>query len=465
MSKSGVRESTDPSAWSSSIQGFQRARLPTDQQGWVKRAREVAEILAIDVPKRDIENKSPLGEIDLFKAAGLLKVLGPRKYGGGGETWETAYKLIREVAKADGSLGMLLGYHLLWSTTANVVGTQEQAESIQQVILENNWFIGGAVNPRDSDLIITEDEDGLVFNGFKNFNTGGVISDLTVLEGVFEGTEDHMFTLVKTDQPGIVFQHNWDSVGMRLTESGSVRIDKIKVPWSDALGWDPATKKPRPEILGIPFASMLLPTIQLVFSNFYLGLAQGALQAAAKYTVTSTRPWPYGGDNKDNATEEFYILERYGQMAAHVEAADALADRAGAKIAKLYVDAGQYGSTFLNDAEAIGATNGATNGYTNGYTNGASHAKGDRQDITAQYRGEVAAYVAHVKVVTTDTGLDVTSGVFEMLGARATGRKYGFDRFWRDIRTHSLHDPVAYKKREVGRWQLLKEVPEPTWYT
>ncbi len=81
------------------------------------------------------------------------------------------------------SIGMLLGYHLLWSTTANIVGSPEQADRYQELIISNNFFVGGAVNPRDSDLKITSDGDKIVFNGFKNFNTGGVISDLTVLEG------------------------------------------------------------------------------------------------------------------------------------------------------------------------------------------------------------------------------------------------------------------------------------------
>ena len=171
MAKGFEREQTDVESYASSIHGFERQRLPTNQQGWVNRAREVAEILATDAPKRDLENKSPRGEIALLKAAGLLKVLGPKQYGGGGESWETGYKLIREVAKGDGSIGMLLGYHLLWSTTANVVGTEDQADAIQQVIIENNWFIGGAVNPRDDDLKITSEGDEIVFNGFKNFNS------------------------------------------------------------------------------------------------------------------------------------------------------------------------------------------------------------------------------------------------------------------------------------------------------
>jgi len=505
---------TDPAIYATEHQQFKNEGLPTTTRGWIQRAQAVAEILGRDAAQRDIENKAPRAEVSLLKSAGLLKILGPKKYGGGEQTWEVGYKVIREVSKGDGSLGMLLGYHLLWSTTANVVGTAEQQDSAQAVIIGNNYFVGGAVNPRDSDLKITSEGDEIVFNGFKNFNTGGVVSDLTVLEGVLDGTEDHIFTFVKTEQPGIIFSHNWDSVGLRLTESGSVKISDIRVPWTDALGWDASTKRPVPEVLGIPFASLLLPTIQLVFSNFYLGIAEGALGAASQYTATSTRAWPFGGDNKEKASEEFYILERYGEFRAHLAAADALADRAGAEIAAVYASAGQYGSVVVDswhgnpgetlfskinpnfqkaasgrpsENEALGKINppytittesifqntskeSASNGYashhSNGHSNGNGHAAvGQRTTVTAQRRGEVAALVAHVKVVTTDTGLNVTSGIFELLGSRATGKKYGFDRYWRDIRTHSLHDPVAYKKREVGVYQLLGEIPEPTWYT
>ncbi|KAK6430972.1 hypothetical protein LTR95_012867 [Oleoguttula sp. CCFEE 5521] len=424
------RQFTDPSVYATHHKQFEAAGLPSDQAGWIVRARRVAEILAQDAAARDIENKAPRAEISLLKSSALLKVLGPERYGGGGEAWDTAYKVIRELAKGDGSLGMLLGYHLLWSTTANVVRTEEQADSVQQAIVKNNY--------------ITSDGDSIIFSGAKNFNTGGVVSDLTVLEGVLEGTEDHIFTFVNTVQPGITFAHNWDSIGLRLTESDSVKIDNVKVPWTDALGWDAQTKRPIPDILRI---------------------AQGALAAATKYTVNGTRPWPYGGDNKDKAVDEWYIIERYGTYRAHLQAADALADRAGDEVTRLYRDAGQHGSTPIAGLDHRTSSNGS-NGHSNGHVNGSKGtASGTRSSITAQRRGEVATLVASVKVVTTDTGLLVTNGIFEMLGARATCKKYGFYRFWHDIRTHSLHDPAAYKKREVGRYQLLDEVPEPTWYT
>ena len=176
--------STDPSVYNEHHKAFAAEGLPSTPDAWVRRADQVAEILAKDAAVREKENKSPFAEVALLKSAGLTKALGPQTYGGGGQGWDVAYKIIRAVAKGDGSLGQLIGYHLLWSWTSAVVGTDEQNERTQKLIIENNYFVGGAVNPRDNDQKIADGGDHVVFSGFKNFNTGGVVSDLTVLEGV-----------------------------------------------------------------------------------------------------------------------------------------------------------------------------------------------------------------------------------------------------------------------------------------
>ncbi|KAL4886189.1 acyl-CoA dehydrogenase/oxidase [Aspergillus karnatakaensis] len=424
---------TDPAVYASYESKW--STLPDSSEAWLARAREVSEVLAQDAAKRDQENKSPHAEIALLKHSGLLKLLGPKKYGGGEQPWSIGYQVIREVARGDGSIGMLLGYHLLWSTTADVVGTLEQIERTHELILTNNYFVGGAVNPRDSDLKITPDGDHIIFNGAKHFNTGGVVSDLTVLEGVLEGTDAHIFAIVPTRQPGIQFAHNWHNIGLRLTESGGVKIENVRAPWTDALGWNATTKKPEEDTAVAPglFAALLLPTIQLVFSNFYLGITQGSLSFAAKYTKAHTRPWPFTPSTlpASSATTEFYILERYGNFFAHLRAAEALADRAGSHLTALY----------------------------------SKYSGPSRSSLTAAERGEAAEWVASVKVVATDVGLRVTSGVFEVTGSRATSLSVGLDRFWRDVRTHTLHDPVAYKNAELGRFVLTGETPEATWYT
>ncbi|GAA2775069.1 acyl-CoA dehydrogenase family protein [Saccharopolyspora taberi] len=394
---------------------------PTTAQGWIDRAGEVAAVLAVDVLERDRANRTPHAEVQLLKDSGLVTLLGPVEHGGAGQTWSTAYRVTREVARGDGSIGQLLGYHYLWAWAARLVATDEQIAAVEELYTTNNFFFGGAVNPRDEDLVITDEGDEIVYNGRKAFSTGSKVSDLTVLEGVLQGTNDHIFAIVPSKQDGIVFNDDWDNIGQRLTESGSVEITDVRVPWASAAGY--VDKKFRP----LAYNTLNVPTIQLVFANFYLGIAQGALEAATSYTRDRTRPWPYGGDNKERAADEFHVLDTYGDLQSKLWAAEALVDKAGTAIEEVL------------------------------------HA--DRESVTPEQRGRVAVLVAAAKQRIADTGLEIATRIFEVTGARASASKVGLDLYWRNLRTHTLHDPVAYKRAEVGRYALLGEIPEPTWYT
>lgn len=397
------------------------APAPQTSGEWLERAQEVADILAVDAVERDRENATPYEQVRLLKDSGLVTLLGPRTYGGAGETWETAYKVLRTVARGDGSIGQLLGYHYLWAWAARLVGTDEQIAAVEELYTSGNLLFGGAVNPRDSDLTIREDGDQLVFSGRKSFSTGGKVSDLTVLEGVLDGTDTHVFAIVPTDQPGIVFADDWDNLGQRLTESGSVEIRDVRVDWAAAAGFVDRVFQP------LTYNTLNVPAIQLVFANFYLGIAQGALEAGSSYTRTSTRAWPYGGDNKEHASEEWYLLEGYGTLQSKLWADEALLDAVGAEISAVL------------------------------------HAP--REELTERRRGEIAVRIAAGKLRIVDDGLEVATKVFELTGARASSNSVGLDIYWRNLRTHSLHDPIAYKKREVGEYVLLNQIPEPTWYT
>jgi len=92
---------SDPSVYSEYESRWGKT-LPSDNLQWIQRARDVAEVLAKDANQRDNKNQSPRAEIALLKHSGLLKILGPKQYGGGEQSWEVGYQVIREVAKADG---------------------------------------------------------------------------------------------------------------------------------------------------------------------------------------------------------------------------------------------------------------------------------------------------------------------------------------------------------------------------
>lgn len=210
---------------------WQSRPAPTDADAWIARATEVAAILATDAAARDRAGATPYAEVQLLKDSGLVTLLGPAAHGGGGQRWTTAYQVVREVAKADGSIAQLLGYHYLWNWAARLVGTREQWEHVEAEAARNRWFFGGAVNPRDADVVVRDEGDTLAFSGRKSFSTGSKVSDVTVLEGVLEGTDDHVFAIVPSDSEGLAFHDDWDNIGQRLTESGGVTLDNVRVGW------------------------------------------------------------------------------------------------------------------------------------------------------------------------------------------------------------------------------------------
>ena len=206
------------------------ATRPSSSQEWIERARQVAAVLATDAVQRDRAGRTPHAEVQLLKDAGLVTLLGPEEHGGAGETWSTAYRVTREVARGDGSIGQLLGYHYLWAWAARLVGTPEQIEEVERLYTTGNLFFGGAVNPRDDDLVITDEGEELVFRGRKSFSTGSKVSDLTVLEGVLARGDRRVGAVIEEAYRSGAIYDSWseyfnNDVWMKAFETCGVDMD------------------------------------------------------------------------------------------------------------------------------------------------------------------------------------------------------------------------------------------------
>ena len=92
------------------------------------------------------------------------------------------------------------------------------------------------------------------------------------------------------------------------------------------------------------------------------------------------------------------------------------------------------------------------------------HAWQRGDDLEPQQRGAAAIAIAVAKAKTTRVSLDTTSRVFEVMGARTTMAKL-VDRFWRNARVHTLHDPVDYKLRDIGARALMDKQLVPSFYS
>jgi alkylation response protein AidB-like acyl-CoA dehydrogenase len=366
----------------------------------------------------DAAGRPPYAEITTLKSSGLLNSLHPPQVGGGGLDWVDGLRLTRILSRGESSIGQLLGYHYVNSQYIYWAAEDpDKAYALGQQTVARNLYWGAAVNPRDPGLTLTRKGDHYALNGRKTFSTGARISDLINANATFEGKVANF--VIPTDRPGYVANDDWDNIGQRLTDSGSVEFHDFPVYNSDFI-LPLAPLDAAPSVL----STFNTPLIQLVFVNFYLGTAEGALQTALDYVRTTTRPWLTSG--VASASQDPYILERIGEFQAQLKAAAALADVAAAAV---------------KSALARGPS------------------------VTAQERGAAAIEAYAAKVHSTHVSLDITSRVFDLMGARATASKYGFDRFWRNVRTHTLHDPVVYKAREVGDFALNGTIPEVSLYS
>ena len=366
---------------------------------WRETAEKVAATLRADAAERDRAGKLPVAEVELLRSSGLLSLLDT-------EGWASANEATRIVCAADASVGHLLGYHYLQRWRTGLFGPRAATEP--------GWFWAGVSNPLDAALRMTPVDDGFVLDGFKTFATGAAVADRLVVSGTREDTGEKLTFVVDARAPGISYADDWDNIGQRLTASGGVRFTDVRV--TDILGAQPEDAHPRITLASIGF--------QLMLAQVYVGLAFGALDAAAEYTREHSRAWTLS--EVDSAAADPYVLAGYGELVASARAAGYAVDAA---------------VTALGEADERGSA------------------------LTHADRAEAAIAVSAAKIVASRAAVETTSKVFEFTGARSTAGKYGFDRFWRNARTLTLHDPVVYKAREVGDHFLRGTPPEPSGYS
>ncbi|MBD9454257.1 acyl-CoA dehydrogenase family protein [Rhizobium sp. RHZ02] len=382
------------------------------------RAEQLSAELAARGAELDREGRPPLAEIVKLKNAGLLNALHAPEIGGGGLDWVDGLRLVRVLARGESSIGQLLGYHFVNSQYIYwAIEDAARVHALGSATVAKDYYWGAAVNPRDPGLVLTRRGNGYVLNGRKSFSTAARISDYINANALLDGKIANF--AVPTDRPGYVANDDWNNIGQRLSDSGSVEFHDFPVYEEDFL--DAPV-----EINAVPPAlpTFNTPLIQLVFVNFYLGTADGALRAAADYVRNTTRPWISSG--VERAADDPYILERIGEFSSALKASIALADSAALTV-----------QTALSRGRAV----------------------------TARERGEAAAEAYAAKVNATHVSLDITARVFELTGARSTVESYRFDRFWRNVRTHTLHDPVYYKAKEVGDFILNDRIPTVSLYS
>ncbi|SNB79652.1 sulfur acquisition oxidoreductase, SfnB family [Arboricoccus pini] len=386
-----------------------QARILRDDAEALAVAAELAAELASGAARRDQERILPREELDKISDAGLFAITVPKAYGGAGVKLSTVARVIALLSAADGSIGQIPQNHFFLLEALRLLGTEAQKRFFFDRVLAGERFFNalserGTKTAHDFATRFVRQDDGYRLNGRKFYSTGVLFAHWI---GVIANDETGrtLLAFVPPKTPGITLKDDWSGFGQRVTGSGTTVLEDVQVHPFGVLDFQALFE--RPTAMG-PYAQLMHAAVQQ-------GMAEGSLAAMVDYVRHRARPWRDAG--VDRAADDPYLLALAGETKVRVDAAALLLERAGR-----LVDQSAAGPQARNVAEASIA-------------------------------------VAEAKAASTETALLASSRIIELGGSSATLAEYDLDRFWRNARTHSVHDPVRWKYKFIGDYWLNGNVP------
>ena len=379
-------------------------------------ARDLAAELAAGSAERDADRLLPAAEIDRLSASGLLAITVPAEYGGADLPVSVVTEVFRLLATGDPSIAQVPHSHFVY-----VNALRHGADPAQQAFFFGEVLAGkrfgnaqsevGSKHVRDHATTLHPAGPGRWrLEGAKGYATGALFADWipvlahlgTMPDG--SGGPKHVAWVERT-APGVTVVDDWNGMGQRTTASGTVLLESVDVPEDRITAYQLTFEGP--QTYGA-FAQVLHAALDA-------GIARAALTDAAEFVTTKSRPYPDAG--VERAAEDPLVVHAFGEMELAVRGAEALL------------------------AEAAHAVDRAD------------------ADLTEESAAHASLAVAAARAATSDASVDVASRLFEVAGTRSALDSLNLNRHWRNARTHTLHDPAAWKVQHLGRWAVDGTLP------
>lgn len=387
-------------------------------------ALTVAGALAADfapgAAERDRTRALPHAQLDRLAASGLLAITVPREYGGAGLVPSTVAEVIRILATSDPNIAQIPHSHFVYVNLLRLAATPEQLEHYSRELLTGARIANAQAErngPTATDIstTLTPAGDDFRIDGTKFYCTGSLFADILAVltrlddrDGASGLPDGQYVAFLPAAAAGVRIVDDWDAIGQRTTGSGTIHFSGVRVERSQVV--------PRAGAVNAP--SGYGAFAQLMHAAIDAGIARGALDAAAAFAREHSRPW-FEAD-VPRAIDDPLLIQRFGELTVTVRSAEATLAVAGAAV----------------DAAVTGETAAA-------------------RDTAA----EASLAVATAKVLADRAANGVASALFEVTGTRSTQAHLNLDHFWRNARTHTVHDPVRWKFQHIGRALLHGSAP------
>ena len=318
----------------------------TDEQQQLRRSvREFAESeIGPHVMEWDEASRFPAELIPKLAEMGLMGVIFPEDCGGAGLGYVEYVSVIEELARVDGSVGLIVAAHnSLCTNHIYKFGTAEQRQKYVAPLAQGKklgcWSLTEPQAGSDAGGTRTtaaHSNGGWVLNGSKTFITNGHRADVCVAMAVTDkgkGTKGISAFIVEKGNPGFRAGKKENKLGMRASDTSEVIFSDCVVPEANLLG---------SQGQGFVNSLQVLDGGRISIAALALGMSQGAYEAAVQYAKQRKQ---FG-----KTISEFQAIQfKLSDMATDIDAARWLVYRAawladqksprftrGSSMAKLY---------------------------------------------------------------------------------------------------------------------------------
>jgi alkylation response protein AidB-like acyl-CoA dehydrogenase len=243
----------------------------------------VQEKVAPRAAQIDASGDYPKDLCELFAKNDLLGIPFPEEYGGLG-SFLTYVKVVEEISKACASSALIVAVQELGALPIIIAGNEAQkrgylpklatGELMTSYALTEPTSGSDAANMRTTAL---RDGDAYVLNGTKVFITNVAVADLCIVFAMTDktlGPKGASAFICHTDDPGFRLGKVEHKMGIRGSPTNEVVLDNCRIPADRLLGGEGE---------GFRIAMATLDKSRPGVAAQALGIAQGALDFAAKY--------------------------------------------------------------------------------------------------------------------------------------------------------------------------------------
>ncbi|MBF5010805.1 acyl-CoA dehydrogenase family protein [Burkholderia pseudomultivorans] len=370
----------------------------------------LANAIGADAAQREARRELPFDGFALFRLSALGVLRLPAEWGGLGGSLVDLFDVIATLAAADSNLAHALRIHYDMIETLRLSPRTPFNEIQLERALAGAIFGGasterGTSRPGENTVVLRRDGDDYRVTGRKYYSTGTAFADYARIN-VEDEQGGTVAAIIPVARDGVRVLDDWDGMGQRMTASGSLLLEDVRVFADEVVARDGGT------LVGRHCGA--LRQLHLVATG--AGIVRNVVADARRYVLAHGRPALHSPAS--TARDDHFVQQIVGELSAHSHAIDALVrDNARA---------------LDRSADAIAA--------------------GD-DDADARVLDSALA-TARAQLIVSRLALHAAERLFEVGGASATSRAHNFDRHWRNLRTIFSHNPLLHKARVIGDYTL-----------